>query len=238
MSDRDSSPVGTVKIWGVRADPELAKCVASDLPGELLDRLLQLPEPGRCRRIVQQALRRSVLATYAGVEPQELELAFAPGSPIISPVDGLLVSASHFDDMTAIAVSDFGLALGVDIEPFFEADWDAALEMVLAEKELTELDAIPADLRPARYFELWTLKESVMKALGSGLGDRDPGSIEIAITDRGPILEAIDAHAPAEPWGLWSKSVDEHILSVALRGTATVKPIIHRWSVEAADGCC
>lgn len=238
MSDGDSLPIGTVNIWGVRADPELAKRAESDLPRELLDRLLQLPEPGRCRRIVQQALRRSVLATYAGIEPQELELAFAPGSPIISPVDGLLVSASHFDDLTALAVSDFGHAIGVDIEPFFEADWDVALEMVLAEKELAELDAISADLQPARYFELWTLKESVMKALGTGLGDRDPGSIEIAITKRGPVLKAIDAHAPAEPWGLWSKSVDEHILSVALRGTAKVKPKFHRWPVEATDGWC
>jgi phosphopantetheinyl transferase len=239
MSDRDSSLGGAlVKIWAARADLDLAKCASSDLPPELLDRLQHLPEPGRRRRIVQQALRRSVLAPYASVEARELELAFAPGSPIVSPVDGLLVSASHFDDITAFAISDRGHALGVDVEPAFEADWDEALDIVLTETELRGLGGLPRNLRPARYFELWTLKESVMKALGAGLGDRDPGSIEIAITNHGPVLSGIDAEAPGEPWALWSGSVDGYILSVAIRGTPSVRTTVLRWPVESVDRCC
>jgi phosphopantetheinyl transferase len=227
--------VGRVNIWAARTEVALAADVAPMLRAELLDHLRQLPEPGRRRRIVQQAMRRSVLARYARVEPRELELAFAPGGPIVPPVDGLLVSATHFDDVTAFAVSERGLALGVDVEPAFEADWDEALEMVLTETELRELAGLSGHLRPARYFELWTLKESVMKALGAGLGDRDPGSIEIDITNDGPRLTAIDEGVPAEPWGLWSGSIDGFILSTALRGAAAVEPIISGWPVEPTD---
>jgi 4'-phosphopantetheinyl transferase len=233
-----SSDLTPVRVWGAKADPELAQHVAPELPGELLERLQQLPEPARRRRIVQQALRRSILAGYAGVKPRDLQLAFAPGGPIVSPIDGVLLSASHFDDVTTFAIGRRGLALGIDIEPEFEADWEEAVEMVLTETEVAELNQLSGKLRAARYFELWTLKESVMKALGAGLGDRDPGSIEIAISDSGPILIGIDAVGPTEPWGLWSGRGNGHVLSVALRGVRGVDPEISFWPVESSyTGC-
>jgi hypothetical protein len=141
-----------VHIWSARANKELAAQVSDGVPLDLLARLGQLPEPARHRRIVQQALRRSVLAAHLGVEPDTLQLAFEPGGPISSPVEGLLVSASHFDDMTALAIVKEGQGLGVDIEPCFEEDWREALEMVLTNTELRELNAIAADLQPKRYF--------------------------------------------------------------------------------------
>lgn len=199
------------------------------MPLELFRRLDQLPEPARRRRIVQQALRRSVLAAHAGIEVDELQLAFEPGRPISPPVEGLHVSASHFDDITALAIGDEGLGLGVDLEPCFEEDWREALEMVLTNPELRELDAVVADLQPRRYFELWTLKESVMKALGAGLGDRDPRSIEVRMENRGPTMSSIDGQPPSAPWGLWSGSVDGHVCSAAVLGIPKVWVVLHEW---------
>src|SRR5262245_13030914 len=193
-----------VHIWSARASLEVAARASGEVPLDLFDRLDQLPEPARRRRIVQQALRRSVLAAHADIEVDELQLSFEPGGPISSPVEGLLVSASHFDDMTALAIADEGLGLGVDLEPCFEEDWREALGMVLTDAELRELDAVVAGFQPRRYFELWTLKESVMKALGDGLGDRDPRSIEIKMENRGPTMASIDGQTPSAPWGLWS----------------------------------
>jgi phosphopantetheinyl transferase len=236
MSDGNPSLEGTtVSVWQVRTDSQQAARAALELPPELLERLRRLPQPGQRRRIVQQALRRSVLAGYAGVEPEELELAFTPGEPIASPVDGLLVSASHFDDVTALAVTDCGLALGMDLEPEFEDDWDEALQMVLTDTELRSLERLPLHLRPARYFELWTLKESVMKALGAGLDDMSPGSIEIDTSGPSPELASINDQAPSEPWALWSGSLDAYILSVALQGAPKVAPTFCDWPVEATD---
>jgi 4'-phosphopantetheinyl transferase len=239
MSDGNSSlECARVSLWQARTDSEQVARAALELPPDLLDRLRQLPQPGQRRRIVQQALRRSVLAGYAGVESEELELAFAPGGPIASPVDGLLVSASHFDDVTALAITDCGLALGVDIEPEFEDDWDEALEMVLTETELRSLERLPEHLRPARYFELWTLKESVMKALGAGLDDMSPGSIEIDTSGPSPELASIDDQAPSGPWALWSGSLDAYILSIALQGVPKVTPTFCDWPVETPGEEC
>lgn len=130
--------------------------------------------------------------------------------------------------MTALAVTDHGLALGVDVEPAFEEDWSDALDLVLNDKELQDLNAMPARRRPARYFEIWTLKESVMKAGGAGLG-RDPKSIAVAATDRGPKLTSIDGQAPVEPWALWSGPLDGYILSFALCGVSDAEPMLLGW---------
>lgn len=207
----------------------MAAKASGRVPPDLHDRLDQLPEPARRRRIVQQALRRSVLAPHAGVEVDELQLAFEPGRPISPPVEGLLISASHFDDMTALAIADKGLGLGIDLEPCFEEDWGEALEMVLTNAELSELDAVDVGLQPRRYFELWTLKESVMKALGAGLGDRDPQSIEIRMGDRCPKMGAIDGRPPSVPWGLWCGSVDGYVCSAAVLGVGEVRAVLHEW---------
>jgi 4'-phosphopantetheinyl transferase len=131
--------------------------------------------------------------------------------------------------MTVLAITDDGLGLGVDIEPCFEEDWREALEMVLTNAELRELDRVAADLQPKRYFELWTVKESVMKALGAGLDDRDPKSIEIRIDSHGPRLVSIDEQRSGAPWGLWSGLVDGHVCSVAVRGVDEVQPVMHGW---------
>lgn len=218
-----------VHIWSARASLEMAAKASRGVPLDLFGRLDQLPEPARQRRIVQQALRRSVLAAHVGVAGDELQLAFEPGEPISPPVEGLLVSASHFDDMTALAIADEGLGLGVDLEPCFEEDWREALGMVLTDAELRELNAVVAGLQPRRYFELWTLKESVMKALGAGLGDRDPRSIEIKMENRGPRMTSIDGQSPAAPWGLWCGSVDGYVCSVALLGVSKVRTVLHEW---------
>lgn len=207
----------------------MAGKASSQMPLDLQDRLDQLPEPARRRRIVQQALRRSVLAAHAGVEVDALQLAFEPGEPISSPIEGLLISASHFDDMTALAIVDEGLGLGVDLEPYFEDDWREALGMVLTDAELRELDAVDTDLQPRRYFELWTLKESVMKALGASLGDRDPRSIEIRMEDCGPKMVSIDGQLPSAPWGLWCGSVDGYVCSAAVIGVWEVQAVLHEW---------
>lgn len=225
-----------VHIWSAQVDPRLAERCSTELPSDLLAQLRRLPEPARRRRIVHQALRRSVLAERSGLSSRDLVLAYAPGNPIAAPVKGLLVSATHFDDLTALAVTEEGIGLGVDLEPRFEADWEDALELVLTGSERGELDAIPTDRRAALYFELWTLKESVMKALGDGLGDRDPASIGFGAIGDLPTLVSIDGRPPTEPWATWSGPLQESVFSIALRGASAIEPIHHGWPVDLEDG--
>jgi phosphopantetheinyl transferase len=116
------------------------------------------------------ALKRRVLSHYRPeVAPADWRFETnAWGKPAVS-APGLAAmphfNLSHSGDAIALAVSDADI--GVDIEglrPLRNADGLA--RHVLHPRELAWLDAQPARL-PA-FFRLWTLKEALLKAAGTG----------------------------------------------------------------------
>jgi 4'-phosphopantetheinyl transferase len=216
-----------VVIWATSASPALAAKWSSVLPAKALAACERFSPTERDRRIVRAAMRRTVLSALVGLPPSELEIKAVDGRP--QPPAGLggSLSASHHDDFTALALSPLS-RVGVDAEPFFENDWDAALEEVLAGHELEELQRLPPHARPAAYFRLWTLKEAVMKALGEGLETRDPRSIEIDLRHP-PAIARIDFSCPGEPWALSTFEIDGHFVSVAQPGAGSVGIEIRRW---------
>lgn len=130
-----------------------------------------------------RAMSRATVAQLSGLDPLEIGFeADERGKPRIvrgprrSP-DGHGPSAwqhsvAHSGDLVVVAVAR-GAAVGVDVEVtegsrptgrlakrFFHPD-EAAL-----------LASLPPDVATAAFYELWTRKESVLKALGSGLSGR------------------------------------------------------------------
>ena len=130
----------------------------------------------RHRFLVTRALVRTVLSRYAHVAARDWQFATnAHGRPRIANPDsdpgcrGLTFNVSHTEDLIVVAIAR-GTRLGVDAE-FVDgrnADLDIA-QNFFAPMEVSELRALPAALRPRRFFELWTLKESYIKARGEGL---------------------------------------------------------------------
>ncbi len=100
------------------------------------------------------------------------ELSFARdvmGRPYLStPADhGIDVNLSHSGTYVAAAVSTVG-RIGVDVEierPVHEG----VAERCFAPAELNLLRNTPVILRTSRFFQLWTLKEAYIKAVGGGL---------------------------------------------------------------------
>ncbi len=142
------------------------------------------------------------------------------------------VSASHHDDVTV-----FGLCgsarIGIDIEPEFEAGWDDALDAVLSDAELATLRQLPTEQQPAAYFGCWTRKEAVMKALGEGLSDRSPSSIEVTMPPEPAALLAIDGVQPAGTWAIATfRPTDGYTGSVAAVDVGGVNLEVHEWPVD------
>jgi 4'-phosphopantetheinyl transferase len=87
-----------------------------------------------------------------------------PGGPSFN------LSHSHGIAVVAIQESGEPLELGVDVEaPWRSTDYDAIARRFFAAPERDALDALEEDERRTRFFELWTLKEAVLKATGKGL---------------------------------------------------------------------
>lgn len=123
-----------------------------------------------------RALLRRVLAGYAGVAPRDV--AFARDrlhKPRAAGPAGAALPAfnvSHAGARLAIAVGRGGGALGVDIEcgsDGLERDVEGIAAAHFAPRERAQLRAAPAPERLAVFLRLWTLKEALLKAAGTGL---------------------------------------------------------------------
>ncbi|HEV7138385.1 MAG TPA: 4'-phosphopantetheinyl transferase superfamily protein [Steroidobacteraceae bacterium] len=125
------------------------------------------------RYLVTRALVRTVLSRYARVRPEDWVFSAGPyGRPEISgplPVPALEFNISHSGDLVMLGVTS-GRTLGIDTESIAirAADIDG-LDRYFAPQESAALLALPADERRRRFLELWTLKESYIKARGMGL---------------------------------------------------------------------
>jgi 4'-phosphopantetheinyl transferase len=126
------------------------------------------------RHLVTRVLVRTVLSRYAAVRPEDWVFsAGVHGRPAISapqPAPPLEFNISHTDDLVMLGVTS-GRTLGIDTESAEEraADIDG-LHRYFAPEEGVALLSLPPEQRRRRFFELWTLKESYIKARGMGLG--------------------------------------------------------------------
>ncbi len=101
------------------------------------------------------------------------------GKPYLERGD-LHFNLSHCDGIAVCAVSDS--CVGVDAEGIRTVS-DRLIQRVLLPDEIKWVNSygLP-DEKNRAFLRLWTVKESVMKYLGAGLG-LDPGKIDISLDD-------------------------------------------------------
>jgi 4'-phosphopantetheinyl transferase len=184
----------------------------------------RLRAPGLPRQfLVTRAMLRSALSAYAPeVAAADWRFAIAEhGKPLLAPdfgATGLHFNIAHTAGLVAIAISRQP-SVGVDVE--YLGGRRPPLDVApryFSDTEARELAALaPAD-QPLRFYALWTLKESWLKATGEGLAgglDRIAFSFRDLRHADGVRLSGDD---PAG-WRFWqAKPSDNHLLALALRG--------------------
>jgi 4'-phosphopantetheinyl transferase len=144
------------------------------------------------------ALLRLRLGEVVGQGVESLHFASGPfGKPALQG-PGPQFNLSHCRSMVCIAVSAQG-AVGVDVEPLdrgHELDLAALARDVLTPAEQAQLGAGGGSV-PWTFMRLWTLKEAVVKACGTGLS-QDLHTLGIELHEDVPILRR--ASGPSGPW--------------------------------------
>ncbi|HXI29365.1 MAG TPA: 4'-phosphopantetheinyl transferase superfamily protein [Vicinamibacterales bacterium] len=116
------------------------------------------------------ALLRRVLSRGRATSPRDWRFARTPtGKPFLvdDAAPAMSFSLSHTRGLVACAVAPAAVAVGVDVEPCDrEIDVDRLAARFFAESEVAALRARAGGERRDRFFDLWTLKEAVAKALG------------------------------------------------------------------------
>jgi 4'-phosphopantetheinyl transferase len=127
----------------------------------------------RERFLVTRALVRTVLSRYAAVPPSAWDFGSTQhGRPFLLPRASVPVTAtfnvSHTNELIILAVGVRRI-LGVDVESLARKARPAVTARWFTADEKAALSALPPDQRDRRFVELWTLKESYVKASGEGL---------------------------------------------------------------------
>jgi 4'-phosphopantetheinyl transferase len=125
------------------------------------------------RHIVTRALLRTVLSAYSATPPRAWCFATnAYGKPLLLEANGdpspLSFNLSHSGQNITLAITR-GRAVGVDVEMVRACNQEALAARHFAPDEVAALAILTPHERMMRFIELWTLKESYLKATGTGL---------------------------------------------------------------------
>nr|WP_241824301.1 4'-phosphopantetheinyl transferase superfamily protein [Vibrio genomosp. F10] len=121
---------------------------------------------------------RCVLSQYSSLDPQEWQFHLGQkGKPTLISEQylntGLSFNISHSKDHLLIAVCQMkntSIFLGVDIEHSRSGmDIQAVMNRYFSAEEIKDLNDLDSDQKNERFFDLWALKESYIKATGLGL---------------------------------------------------------------------
>ena len=169
-------------------------------------RLTRLTHPRRRREFVLcRSALRAVLCARLGCANGQLSfresgrgkpLALLRGGP--APIS---FSVSHSGRHGLLAFARDG-RLGVDVEErVARRDLDALIAAVLTPDERAELASSSAGNRIGRFFSLWTIKEALLKALGTGL-QLDMAGFEVPPAMRRGMTAGVFRfpHLPAVAW--------------------------------------
>ncbi len=183
------------------------------------------PKPRREFLLTRGALRR-LLAQRLAAEPNSLSfLKNGAGKPYLEahPVH---FNVSHAHGVSLIAIAAAG-PVGVDVEAVRNLDSrEAMARRWFHPAEVTALEQRNWDQEA--FFVLWTAKEAVVKALGTGLGfGMDEVRIDLDQELRPTLGQLGKSADPPKSWQLISRTVSRgHRAAVAYQGP--IQPIAWR----------
>lgn len=174
----------------------------------------------RDRFLVAHAGLRRVLAQHVGADPGALVFETnAHGKPRLAGQGPVHFSLSHSGDRAVLAVSD--AEVGADVERLRCFDHLALARRYFHPTEVAALLDLEGEAQRWAFFLTWTLKESVVKALGLGLSV-PLDSFAVAIGAPGPrLVLAPDGASPL--WSLQGAVDGDYCVGLAVPDAAGVE---------------
>jgi 4'-phosphopantetheinyl transferase len=169
-----------IDVWFVRdaqlRDPATLQRFEAMLAPEERARAagMHFPED-RHQQLVARGMVRTLLSRYVpGVAPADWRFErnehgkprIALGAP--PEARGLIFNLAHTGGLVVLAVAR-DMELGVDVEHSGKRAPLKVAQRHFSPREVAALDALPPEQRSLRFQRLWTLKESYLKAIGTGV---------------------------------------------------------------------
>ena len=163
-----------IEIWhGAVVPDSINQCLSVLSKGEMR-RYKQLQVASKAREFAYgRAALRLLLGRALNKAPTDVSIMADPhGKPFCSDSDSITFNLSHSQEYCTIALcKNRPLQLGIDIEVHRDIDEDAISKRYFSEQEqtlVTQCDT-PTHKRQL-FFNIWSRKESIVKAHGKGIG--------------------------------------------------------------------
>lgn len=161
-----------IELYAVKLNNEII-----NLNPEIFSKLLPLDKMNRIKRfykkedmfraLVADILTRWIISKKFKINLKDIIFEFeSHGKPFIKNIQNIHFNNSHSGDWIVCAVHE--LPIGIDIEKINPIDF-AIAKRFFSETENIELFKKEGQAKLEYFFDLWTLKESYIKATGKGL---------------------------------------------------------------------
>jgi 4'-phosphopantetheinyl transferase len=124
-------------------------------------------QAGQQRKVLGELLLRALLYQDYQINPGEIQLSYTQkNKPYLRSHPGIHFNISHSGAWVVIAFST--AKVGIDVEKIKRVNLNIARRF-FSEDEKKQLFSFDAQEQTNYFFDLWTLKESYLKAVGTGL---------------------------------------------------------------------
>jgi 4'-phosphopantetheinyl transferase len=118
------------------------------------------------------------------------------GKPFLADHLDVHFNLSHSGEWMVCALAD--RPVGVDVEVVQTmTDWPVA--QFMSDVELDRYFALDSHARMHNFYRLWTMKESVLKAVGTGFSV-DPCRVTLRVTDSGLLIDGVPGPSDGSCW--------------------------------------
>jgi 4'-phosphopantetheinyl transferase len=219
---------GEVHVWRVNLDVDPVCLV--DLRQVLTEDERQRSdrfrfEVDRQRFIVARATLRHLLATYLETTPEQVQFCYGNrGKPAIAyPSTDLAFNISHSQNRMLCALT-YHHRVGIDLEFLREMkDLESLATRFFQPSECKAMITLAKGQRTAAFFHLWTCKEAILKAIGTGLIGLE--NVELCLKENCVELIRLEGdRRAASDWFLYSFTAESGYASALT--TDQVNPVI------------
>ena len=136
------------------------------------------------KRLAGRAHLRRILSRYTQTDPSEISFSYENNrKPVLANHPNLSFNLSHSGNIGLIAVTH-SRRIGIDLE-YLEAErpFSEIAERFLSKSENDFINEHPEEERPQAFYQVWTLNEAYLKALGTGFS---VSSNDFSVIPNGP----------------------------------------------------
>lgn len=159
---------------------------------------------------------RETLSRYLNVPSETIRFRYGPDRKpeLAHPIAGLYFNLTHSRNLAILGVAS--VPVGVDVEHIDPiTDIEGICRKMFSANEGKTVLAVDGAIRVHRFYRCWTLKEAVVKALGTGITGSTK-NFDVSVTGE-PRLNAFDDE-PAPNWSLFTPHIaDDVCAAVAIR---------------------